>query len=267
MSKKCSTCGTPAPDDNSVFCNRCGARLPAAGPADVLTCRKCGNPVTDRQSRFCDRCGSPLVPAVHVAALPVTPGKRKVCPGCGFENFGEDLFYCKKCGAIFPKNEPIPENRAAEKTSARRPHDGPIRIIPDGMDALRHGPVNAPAAARQPPGDAPVAIRRPPAKVTGAAQVLPRKPRQGVPKKRDRQSNRKVAVVAAGIILIILLIAVIAVSIPGIFNGGSANATASNATAPGLFEALSWGVSPNQTPVINEATPVVTDTPLTPTVT
>jgi hypothetical protein len=94
--------------------------------------------------------------------------------------------------------------------------------------------------------------------------VQPRKPRREAPKKRGFGSYRKVALGAAGVIILLLVIAFITGSLPGIPPAGSANATASDATAPGMFDTIIMGILPNQTPVINQATPVVTDTPLKP---
>jgi hypothetical protein len=77
MTRKCGACGNPAVDDMSVFCNKCGARLPV--PV-VLTCKKCGKTFTDRDTRFCNRCGTPLVePAPLFSSLPAA--REKTEPG------------------------------------------------------------------------------------------------------------------------------------------------------------------------------------------
>ena len=75
MMRKCVTCGNPAVDDISVFCNKCGARLPV--PV-VLTCKKCGETFTDHDTRFCNRCGTPLVePPPLFSSLPAAREKTE----------------------------------------------------------------------------------------------------------------------------------------------------------------------------------------------
>ena len=261
MSKQCSSCGTHAPDDASVFCNRCGARLPVAGPAPIPACRQCGAPVTDRLSRFCSRCGSPLVAEVLAAAPPARHAQGKVCPGCGFENFGENLFYCKKCGAIFPKNEPVRPGGVAETTPALGSQKGPIRIVPDGMDELRQKPGNAAEAARRIiPVETPVMRRRPPP--AAAAAGKPRKPLPWAPSGWWKTgSNRKTVIAVA--VLVLIIIAVILASAPGILNTGPADATTPDvpdSAAPDIPVPTLWVNLPAQTPAINQAVPVVTDT-------
>lgn len=262
VSQKCSNCGAPVPDDTSVFCNRCGARLPATGPADELTCRKCGKTVTDKESLFCDHCGSPLagkglvvtpaVPAGRAVTPPVPEETWTLCPTCGFKNPGKNQFYCKKCGVYIPKKGPVQQYEPRGTAPVRRPQGGVTRPGQDGMDAGRQRPVTAPVAVREPPAGAP---------------VQPRKPRREGPKKRGFGSYRKVALGAAGVILIVAVIAVITGNVPGMPSAGSANATASNATSPGLLGALPWEMIPSQWSFGNQATPVVTDTPLKPAVT
>jgi ribosomal protein L40E len=256
MSKKCSNCGTPAHDGGAVFCNRCGARLPTEGPA-LLTCRKCGKTVTDRQSQFCDRCGSSLTPAVQ-AVRPVQPmpqvqpvqavppavpaAKGTTCPTCGFENSGENRFYCKKCGAYIPKKTTVQNHGPEERAQTRKLQEGHIRIRPDGMDALRQKPQYKPVEAAE----------------------LPRPRRKKAPQKKGLGSYRRVALGAAGAIVIILLIAFFAVIAPSILNAGSANATVPETKAPGLLDTI-LGKSPPAAAVFsNQATPVVTDTTLIP---
>lgn len=343
--KKCSTCGTPAPDETSAFCNRCGARLPARAP--VLTCQKCGNTFTDPLSRFCNRCGSPLAPAVQAAspAIPAAaPGavKGTPCPTCGFVNPGENRFYCKKCGAYIPKKTPGQKTRPEETAPVRRPRAAPVRVRPEGTGAAGQVPAtppvqpvvpkvpavttkvcpacgftntgevlayckkcgaslqrNGPAAYQRPAGEGersglpPGGIRiKPdgmdavrqgalsgaavqPAVLSGTQEPVVQRPvvepapepelpvarQQEAPRKRAPGSTRRISYGAAGVIALVLIIAIVAVGMPGILPFGSANATfpdllnisAKNSTSPGLFESLSAAIFPNQTPVITRA--------------
>ena len=74
----CRSCGIPAPDDQSVFCTRCGQKY-AADPEDRYpVCSSCGSVVPDEQAVFCNRCGTkissgpePDVP-VTVSGIPVS---------------------------------------------------------------------------------------------------------------------------------------------------------------------------------------------------
>jgi hypothetical protein len=59
------------------------------------------------------------------------------------------------------------------------------------------------------------------------------------------------------VLLLVVVIAVIAVIVPGIFGGGAANET-----SPGILDGLPWGIIPNLTTILNQSTPVVNDTPL-----
>jgi hypothetical protein len=255
MTRRCGSCGAPAPDDTSVFCNRCGARLPVVADRPAC-CRQCGCPVTDPLARFCNRCGAPLLPPVLERDA---PGRRpkKICESCGFENFGQNLFYCNKCGAIFPKYEGVQQSIPAEKRPARGAEKGPIRIVADGMDEFRQQPVAAPAI----PAEAPVQLRRP-AAPAGAAAHRTRRP--VLPETWKTGSGRKIAIAIA--VLVIIIIALVVTGVPDMIRGGSPDAAPDpGSSVPGLLEALPWIHGPGLMPVINQGTAVVTDTLLTPT--
>lgn len=260
MSTKCSTCGAPVPDDTAVFCNRCGSRLPVVGRGGEFTCEVCGKAVTDRQARFCDRCGSPLAPAVPAAPAPPTVQRRN-CPACGFGNFGENLFYCRKCGAILPRYESVQKSRPGTPAPSGRTQPGGISIIPDGMDEFRQQPVDAPGAARHPSQDAPVALRVPPARAETGAKVPSQKPPQEASTVRGREYWRRISIIAAWILLILLIIAAIVMTVPKILDAGTANTTVPDAADPGLPGAILGWIMPGQTTLINQGTPVVYDTP------
>ncbi|MFA6226672.1 MAG: zinc ribbon domain-containing protein [Methanoregula sp.] len=60
MAKKCERCGTPALNDLSEFCNRCGATI-GSEPVNIQrTCAKCGAVPLDDDTLFCNRCGTPF---------------------------------------------------------------------------------------------------------------------------------------------------------------------------------------------------------------
>lgn len=99
----------------------------------------------------------------------------------------------------------------------------------------------------------------PPQKTANKAGNVP----EAVPGRRPetpRKSvfgSRKMKIGIAAAVLILLAIAFIAMSDPGILGTGT-----DNSTAPGLFGALSWENLPLQSLFSNQAAPVVTDTPL-----
>ena len=252
MIKKCSRCGTPAPDDIAVFCHRCGTRLPS-----VPHCRRCGKPVTDPLSRFCDHCGSPLAPAVQ-AAPPVTLAKGNVCPACGFENVVKDARFCKKCGSVLGKN-------------------AGTGFIPDGRSAVRREPVSMPAAVQPQPRNPPAAGGTEPVSPAAVVQDIPRERRQDGHQGTGRRSWKKTALVSAVILVIVVIIAALFI-VPGFSGDRTDNATvpdqpgalpfgigsgksSENATVPDYLEMLPPGIMPGSTPVINQATAVITDTP------
>jgi hypothetical protein len=280
MSKRCSSCGAPAPDDTAVFCNRCGAQLPVAGPS-VVTCRKCGRTVADPQSRFCDKCGAPVAAPAVPGMQPVPPSLRtapavqgSTCPACGFLNAGENVFFCKKCGTSIPQKAPAPAARPQE----RAPVAPPVQAAPPAPKGVKcptcgfintaenvfycrkcgvYIPVKTPAPAggslKSPVlrmQDRPAAIRQ---DTPGAAQEPPRARRQEAPQKEGLLKSRKVWIAVAGVVLLILGIVGVTVVSPDILAGGSSNTTDEKTTAPGLFDALSLAsILPNQTPAVEE---------------
>lgn len=114
-----------------------------------------------------------------------------------------------------------------------------------------------PVAAEPQPVNPPAAVRSEPVSAPAVVQDEPRERRQDGEQGGSRRSWRKIALVAAVVILLVIIIAVVLVIFPGI-SGNSAE----NATAPDLPGALSSGIMPGKEPVINQATPVITDTPV-----
>jgi hypothetical protein len=288
MSRQCSSCGAVVRDDNSVFCDRCGSKLPAAMPQAVLTCRTCGNIQSDRLSRFCNRCGSPLDTAVPEVQAPIPIIKRVTCPACGFPNTGEFLVYCRKCGSPLAKTipSPAPVLQRATCPACGFPNTGEFLVYcrkcgsplaATGPGAER-GPAQEGAAGWRdeiiigiPPRGAapaqrglrtaPVPAQRGPAGIPAAVKEPPWKNRKEAPEKRGHFSRKKLALAAAGVVLILLAIAYFTGSIPGMKDNKTASAPVSGASSPGLFESI-LNVIPDPMALFNRAVPVVTDTPL-----
>lgn len=98
MAKKCERCSTPALDDQSEYCNRCGAQVIEEPRSKVPVCIRCGNPAPNSEVLFCNRCGTeyPLI------------GPEPVCARCGNVIPDELSEFCNRCGAPV-KGEPEPE--------------------------------------------------------------------------------------------------------------------------------------------------------------
>lgn len=144
MARKCSSCGIPAPDEESKFCNRCGGAItdmPEPQPQFPI-CSTCGERVADPEAQFCDKCGG----LVKKAAVCPTCGNPAVdenskfctrcgttfvrpntCPSCGFVNPDEKAAFCNRCGAPL-KSGAAPAAPAAMAPRKRAPL--PIRDEP-----------------------------------------------------------------------------------------------------------------------------------------
>jgi len=90
MTRKCSSCGVPAPDGESRFCNRCGAAIVDEPEQVFPVCASCGAQVADPGAQFCDKCGGPV-------------RKAPACPTCGNPAIDENSKFCTRCGTTFAK--------------------------------------------------------------------------------------------------------------------------------------------------------------------
>jgi ribosomal protein L40E len=95
----CSRCKSPAPNNEVLFCNRCGTEYPPPEPEHTYPlCPRCGNLIFDDLSEFCNRCGAP----VHEVAEPKIP----LCSRCGNPAPDADALFCNKCGTAYT-NVPV----------------------------------------------------------------------------------------------------------------------------------------------------------------
>jgi rRNA maturation endonuclease Nob1 len=138
MTRQCGHCGTPPPDDQAQFCNRCGSAIVDVAEPEFPTCGTCGTRVADPHAQFCDKCGGPVQKEAVIPACPTCGNKAidansrfctrcgttftrpTVCPGCGFP-IPEDneAVFCNRCGG------PLPGKAAA------RPAQQPIPTAPE----------------------------------------------------------------------------------------------------------------------------------------
>jgi rRNA maturation endonuclease Nob1 len=114
MTRKCGSCGIPAPDGESKFCNRCGSTIVDEPEPQFPVCGTCGGMVADPEAQFCDKCGGPVrrtlaCPACGNPAIDenskfctrcgTTFVKPNTCPGCGFPIPNAQAIYCNRCGS------------------------------------------------------------------------------------------------------------------------------------------------------------------------
>lgn len=139
----CECCGEQV-DEDDLYCNNCGAKMPVkllpgmelcphcnkAVRAGIRFCTNCGKPMQEEEKPkvkecpscgfttedldmvFCEKCNRRLVmeggeeeeATVVEEKLPV----HKVCPACGFKIFDADTMFCEKC------NRRLVEDEAAE---------------------------------------------------------------------------------------------------------------------------------------------------------
>ncbi|MGA2120907.1 MAG: zinc ribbon domain-containing protein [Methanoregula sp.] len=121
MARKCGSCGVPAPDEGSKFCNRCGSAIVDEPAPQFVVCSTCGAKVADPEAQFCDKCGGPI-------------RKTIACPACGNKAVDENSKFCTRCGTTFVKpgtcpgcGSPIPDERSVfcERCGASLRRAGP----------------------------------------------------------------------------------------------------------------------------------------------
>lgn len=95
MAKKCSSCGIPAPNEESKFCNQCGGAITDVPEPQFPVCSTCGAQVADPEAQFCDKCGCVVK-------------RGMVCPTCGNPALNEDSKFCTRCGTTFVRPNTCP---------------------------------------------------------------------------------------------------------------------------------------------------------------
>ena len=90
-------------DDDALYCNNCGAKMPVKLMPGMVLCPHCNKAVREG-IRFCTNCGGSMVEE------PKPEGK--VCPNCGWETTDMEKMFCDKCGRRLEGGE---EEKAAEE--------------------------------------------------------------------------------------------------------------------------------------------------------
>ena len=86
----CPTCCEEV-DDDALYCNNCGAKMPVKLLPGMVLCPHCNKAVREG-IRFCTNCGGSMVEE------PKPETKNKVCPNCGWTVFDIETMFCDECG-------------------------------------------------------------------------------------------------------------------------------------------------------------------------
>ena len=107
----CETCLEQV-DEDALYCNNCGAKMPVKLLPGMVLCPHCNKAVREG-IRFCTNCGGPM--------LVETPEEKeekkskegvKTCPFCGWETEDMDVEFCDGCGMRISESEEV---KAAEE--------------------------------------------------------------------------------------------------------------------------------------------------------
>lgn len=211
-------------------------------------CGACGNPAVDDVSAFCNKCG---------ARLPVPVALT--CKKCGKQFNDHNTRFCNRCGTAFIEPAPLISSLPATREKTETGTKIQKSMVPDPV--LRNKPENPdiPSLKKSPNAGRPGLLHRIKNRIT---------------QRKPSGSYRKVAAAGAGIVLMIIIIGVLVVYAPGILHSGSENSTASGLASPAdqgaTLTATSGSSEGNtkpstagtQTPAINQAVTVTTDTSL-----
>ena len=106
----CPTCCEQV-DDDALFCNNCGAKMPVKLLPGMVLCPHCNKAVREG-IRFCTNCGGSMVEE------PKPEGKE--CPNCGWTTTDMSLMFCDKCGRRLEGGEEEAEAEAEEKVPTKK---------------------------------------------------------------------------------------------------------------------------------------------------
>ncbi|MBR1481521.1 MAG: zinc ribbon domain-containing protein [Ruminococcus sp.] len=93
----CEECGEQV-DEDALFCNNCGAKMPVKLLPGMVLCKHCNKAVREG-IRFCTNCGHSMAEEV-VEEEPVKTA-LKTCSNCGFTTDDPEMLFCEGCGRRF----------------------------------------------------------------------------------------------------------------------------------------------------------------------
>jgi hypothetical protein len=278
MVQFCPKCGTPARDDKSVFCNRCGSRIPPPVPEKTgKQCPACGTVNADPQAVFCNKCGARIPPPV-----PEKTGNR--CPACGTINADPQAAFCNKCGSRLHTVPPVQARPAVAQPAAAPPAKKQEQCPSCGAPRVDEksdfcnvcgADFRLPARVREPPRPEPAkteavpvtTAREPPqpetTKPDTPVAALPDDGRNGTVQEKSRKPLLKWGLMAGAAVIVLI---VIAAFLAGMIPGTDQSSDETPADAPGdqdagavpATETTTEAATPAPTPSPTPATPVPT---------
>ena len=107
----CPTCCEEV-DEDALYCNNCGAKMPVKLLPGMVLCPHCNKAVREG-IRFCTNCGgSMLVETPEEKEEKKSKEGVKTCPFCGWETDDMDVEFCDGCGMRISESEEV---KAAEE--------------------------------------------------------------------------------------------------------------------------------------------------------
>ena len=109
----CEACGEQV-DEDALFCNNCGAKMPVKLLPGMVLCKHCNKAVREG-IKFCTNCGHSMIEEVKPKAL-------KECANCGFTTNDPDKMFCDDCGRrlVMEGGDPIEEEKEVVKEPTRK---------------------------------------------------------------------------------------------------------------------------------------------------
>lgn len=101
----CEECGEQV-DEDDLYCNNCGAKMPVKLLPGMELCPHC-NKAVKAGIHFCTNCGKPMI---EEKKPPV-----KVCPSCGFTTEDMNKIFCDKCNRRLECDGEEPEEKKKKK--------------------------------------------------------------------------------------------------------------------------------------------------------
>ena len=93
-------------DDDALYCNNCGAKMPVKLLPGMVLCPHCQKAVREG-IRFCTNCGGSMIEEPKP--------ETKVCSHCGWETTDLSLKFCDGCGRRFEGEDDEEEAKKAEE--------------------------------------------------------------------------------------------------------------------------------------------------------
>jgi hypothetical protein len=211
-------------------------------------CGACGNPAVDDVSAFCNKCGARLPAPVALT-----------CKKCGKTFNDPNTRFCNRCGTSFIEPAPLISSLPATREKTETGTKIQKSMVPEPAPRNKPENLDIPSVKKSSNAGRPGLLHR---------------IKDRIPQRKHPGSNRKVAAAAAGIVLMIIIIGVLAVYAPGILHSGPENSTAFSLASPAdqgaALTATSGSSAGNtrpstagtQVPAINQAVTVTTDTSL-----